>query len=79
MATMLVIFAQFRANAQNQACPTFLLVRAHLRENSYCEPPLRKKKLLWATSIFTKIKLQIIPSLLYKIGAEFDQYFRNLS
>ena len=28
-----------------------------------------------ATCIFTKIKLQIIASLLYKIGAHFGQYF----
>ena len=40
-------------------------------------PLLRKKMLLWAT--FTKIKLQVIASLLYKIGAHFGQYFGDLS
>ena len=33
----------------------------------------------WATCIFTKIKLQMIASLLYKIGAYFGQYFGYLS
>ena len=37
------------------------------------------EKFLRVTCIFTKIKLQIIASLLYKIGAHFGQYFRNLS
>ena len=50
-------------------CPTFLLVRATFTE----------EKLLRATCIFTKIKLQIIASLLYKIGAHFGQYFWYLS
>ena len=36
------------------------------------------EKLLRATCIFTKIKLQIIASLLYKIGAHFSQYYGNL-
>ena len=44
-----------------QVCPTFLLVRATFPE----------EKLLRATCIFTKIKLQIIASLLHKIGAHF--------
>ena len=37
------------------------------------------EKLLRATCIFTKIKLQIIASLLYKIVAHFGQYFEYLS
>ena len=37
------------------------------------------EKLLQATCIFTKIKLQIIASLLYEIGAHFGQYFGYLS
>ena len=53
----------------NQGCPTFLLVRA----------TFTVEKLLRATCIFTKIKLQIIASLLYKIGAHFGQYFGYLS
>ena len=52
-----------------QGCPTFLLVRATFTE----------EKLLRATCIFTKIKLQIIASLSYKIGAHFGQYFGYLS
>ena len=52
-----------------QGCPTFLLVRA----------TFTGKKLLRATCIFTKNKLQIIASLLYKIGAHFGQYFGYLS
>ena len=52
-----------------QGCPTFLLVRA----------TFTGKKLLRATCIFTKIKLQIIASLLYKIGAHFGQYLGYLS
>ena len=52
-----------------QGCPTFLLVRA----------TFTGEKLLRATCIFTKIKLQIIASLLYKIGAHFGQYFGYLS
>ena len=52
-----------------QGCPTFLLVR----------PTFAGEKLLRATYIFTKIKLQIIASLLYKIGAHFGQYFGYLS
>ena len=48
-----------------QGCPTFLLVRA----------TFTGEKLLRAACIFTKIKLQIIASLLYKIGAHFGQYF----
>ena len=48
-----------------QGCPTFLLVRA----------TFTGEKLLRATCIFTKIKLQIIASLLYKISAHFSQYF----
>ena len=38
-----------------------------------------REKLLRATCIFTKIKLQIIASLLYKISAHFRQYFGYLS
>ena len=53
----------------DQGCPTFLLVRA----------TFTGEKLLRATCIFTKIKLQIIASLLYKIGAHFGQYFGYLS
>ena len=45
-----------------QACPTFLLVQA----------TFMGEKLFRATCIFTKIKLQIIASLLHKIGAHFD-------
>ena len=52
-----------------QNCPTFLLVR----------PTFAGEKLLEATCIFTKIELQIIASLLYKIGAHFSQYFGYLS
>ena len=52
-----------------QGCPTFLLVRAIFTG----------EKLLRATCIFTKIKLQIIASLWYKIGAHFGQYFGYLS
>ena len=37
------------------------------------------RKVIAATCIFTKIKLQIIASLLYKIGAHFGQYFGYLS
>ena len=51
-----------------QGCPTFLLVLA----------TFTGEKLLRATCIFTKIKLQIIASLLYKIGAHFGQYFGYL-
>ena len=53
----------------NQGCPTFSLVRA----------TFTGEKLLRATCIFAKIKLQIIASLLYKIGAHFSQYFEYLS
>ena len=52
-----------------QGCPTFLLERA----------TFTGEKLLRATCIFTKIKLQILASLLYKIGAHFGQYFGYLS
>ena len=52
-----------------QGCPTFLLVRA----------TFMGKTLLRATCIFAKSKLQIIASLLYKIGAHFGQYYGNLS
>ena len=52
-----------------QGCPTFLQVR----------PTFAGEKLLRATCIFTKIKLQIIASLLHKIGAHFGQYFGYLS
>ena len=52
-----------------QGCPIFLLVRA----------TFTGEKLLRATCIFTKIKLQIIASLLYEIGAHFGQYFGYLS
>ena len=45
--------------AVEQACPTFLLVRA----------TFTGEKLLRATWIFTKIKLQVIARLLYKFGA----------
>ena len=51
-----------------QGCPTFLLVWA----------TFAGEKLLGATCIFTKIKLQIIASLWYKIGAHFGQYFGYL-
>ena len=51
-----------------QGCPTFLLVRA----------TFTGEKVLWAMHNFTKIKLQIIASLLYKIGARFGQYFEYL-
>ena len=44
-----------------QACQTFLLV----------QPIFTEEKLLRAACIFTKIKLQIIASLLHKIGAHF--------
>ena len=37
------------------------------------------EKLLRATCIFAKSKLQTIASLLYKIGAHFSQYYGNLS
>ena len=43
-----------------QACPTFLLVRA----------TFMGEKLLWATCIFTKIKLQMIASLLHKFSTD---------
>ena len=56
-------------NIVQQGCPTFLLVRV----------TFTGEKLLRATCIFTKIKLQIIASLLYKIGAHFGQNFGNLS
>ena len=52
-----------------QGSPTFLLVRA----------TFTGEKLLRAKSIFAKSKLQIIASLLYKIGALFGQYFGYLS
>ena len=52
-----------------QGCPTFLLVGA----------TFTGEKLLHAKCIFTKIKLQIIASLLYKIDAHFGQYFGYLS
>ena len=52
-----------------QGCPTFLLVRA----------TFPGEKLLRATCVFAKSKLQIIASLLYKIGALFGQYCGNLS
>ena len=52
-----------------QVCPTFLPIRA----------TFTGEKLLRATCIFTKIKLQIIASLLYKIGAHFGHYFGYLS
>ena len=52
-----------------QGCPSFLLVGA----------TFTGEKLLRATCIFAKSKLQIIASLLYKIGAHFGQYYGNLS
>ena len=52
-----------------KGCPTFLLVRS----------TFTGEKLLRATCIFTKIKLQIIASLLCKIGAHFGQHFGYLS
>ena len=52
-----------------QGCPTFLLIPA----------TFTGEKLLRATCIFTKIKLQIITSLLYEIGAHCGQYFGCLS
>ena len=51
-------------NTLDYGCPTFLRVRA----------TFTGEKLLRATCIFTKIKLQIIASLLYNIGAHFGQY-----
>ena len=53
----------------NQSCPTFLLVRA----------TFTGEKLSRATCIFAKSKLQIIASLLHKVGAHFGQYCGNLS
>ena len=53
----------------DKGCPTFLLVRATFTE----------EKLLRATCIFAKIKVQIFASLLYEIGAHFGQYFGYLS
>ena len=52
-----------------QGCPTFLLVRS----------TFTGEKLLRATCIFTKIKLQKIASLFYKVSAHFGQYFGYLS
>ena len=49
-----------------QGCSTFYWYGPHLRE----------KSLLRATCIFTKIKLQIIASLLYKIGGSLWPVFR---
>ena len=68
---MLQLFCPFFFNllARIQGCPTFLLIRA----------TFTGEKLLQATCIFTKIKLRIIASLLYKIGAHFGQYFGYLS
>ena len=51
-----------------QACPTFLLVQA----------TFTLEKLMRAIGIFTTIKLQIIASLLHKIGAHFGLYFGAL-
>ena len=56
-------------NPLQQACPTFLLVRA----------TFTGEKLLPATCVFTKIKFQLIASFMYKIGVHFGQYLRNLS
>ena len=53
----------------DQGFPTFLLVQS----------TFTGENLLRATGIFTKIKLQIIASLLYKIGTHFGQYFGYLS
>ena len=72
MCTILIFryyILYYRAFGLGQGCPTFLLVRA----------TFMGVKLLRATCIFTKIKLQIIASLLYKIGAHFCEYFGYLS
>ena len=53
----------------DQAWPTLLLLRSTFTQ----------EKLLQVTCITTKIKLQMIPRLLYKIGANFNLYYGNLS
>ena len=58
-----------QGNSLQQACPTFLLKRV----------TFTGKKLLRATCIFTTVKFQLIASFMYEIGAQFGQYFRNLS
>ena len=58
-----------QGNPLQQACSTFLLVRA----------TFTGEKLLRAICVFTKIKFQLIASFMYKIGVHFGQYFRNLS
>ena len=68
---LLCIFWQTKRSKPKalQGCPTFLLVRA----------TFTREKLLQATCIFAKIKLQTIASLLYKIGAHFGFYVGYLS
>ena len=61
------------------ACPTFLLVRTTFTVKKLLRNIFTEEKLFRATCSFTKIKLQIIASLSYKIGAHFGQYFRDLS